>query len=53
MDMSSATVLIVIFIGGEIAGFFGLFLAIPVTACVKIFYEEVIEPRLKHWADTT
>ncbi|MDQ3231887.1 MAG: AI-2E family transporter [Pseudobdellovibrionaceae bacterium] len=52
MDMSAATVLIAVFIGGEIAGFFGLLLAIPITACVKIFYEEVIEPRLLHWADT-
>lgn len=53
MDMSAATVLIVVFIGGEIAGFFGLFLAIPVTACIKIFYEEVMEPRLREWADST
>jgi predicted PurR-regulated permease PerM len=53
LDMSAATVLIVVFIGGEIAGFFGLLLAIPVAACIKIFYEEVIEPRVLAWAGTS
>ena len=52
MEMSAATVLIVVFIGGEIAGFFGLLLAIPVTACLKILYEELVMPRLLQWADS-
>lgn len=53
MDMSAATVLIVVFIGGEIAGFFGLLLAIPVAACLKILHEEIIEPRLLQRAQST
>jgi predicted PurR-regulated permease PerM len=53
LDMSAATVLIVVFIGGEMAGFFGLLLAIPIAACIKIFYEEVIEPRVLEWAETS
>jgi predicted PurR-regulated permease PerM len=53
MDMSAATVLIVVFIGGEMAGFFGLLLAIPIAACIKILYEQLIEPRLLEWAGRT
>jgi predicted PurR-regulated permease PerM len=49
-DMSAVTVLIVVFIGGAIAGFYGLLLAIPAAACVKILLEEVVMPRWERWA---
>ena len=44
------TVLVVIFIGGAVAGFYGLVLAIPVAACLKILAEELVLPRWKQWA---
>ncbi len=46
MDLSAVTVLIVIFIGGAIGGFYGLLLAIPVAACLKILAQELVLPRL-------
>jgi predicted PurR-regulated permease PerM len=49
-DMNAVTVLIVVFIGGAIAGFYGLLLAIPAAACVKILLEEVVMPRWERWA---
>jgi predicted PurR-regulated permease PerM len=49
-DMSAVTVLIVVFIGGAIAGFYGLLLAIPVAACIKILLEELVVPRWERWA---
>lgn len=49
-DMSAVTILIVIFIGGAVAGFYGLLLAIPVAACAKILLEELIVPRWERWA---
>jgi predicted PurR-regulated permease PerM len=49
-DMSAVTVLIVIFIGGAMAGFYGLLLAIPVAACLKIILEELVVPRWDRWA---
>lgn len=49
-DMSAVTVLIVVFIGGATAGFYGLLLAIPVAACVKILLEELVVPRWERWA---
>ncbi len=46
MDMNAVTVLIVVFIGGALGGFYGLLLAIPVAACLKILIQELLLPRL-------
>ena len=50
MDMSPVTVLIVLMIGGSLAGIYGLLLAIPVAGCLKILAEEFLAPRLDRWA---
>ncbi|GKS57963.1 AI-2E family transporter [Nitrospira sp.] len=42
LDLSATTVLIVVLIGGAIGGFFGLLLAIPIAACVKILAQEYL-----------
>lgn len=52
LNMSVPTILIVVFIGGALGGILGLLLAIPVAACIKILFQEVILPRLKTWALT-
>jgi len=44
-DMSAATILIVVFLGGAVGGLFGLIFAIPVAACFKILIEEFVRPR--------
>ena len=49
-DMSAATVLIVVFIGGALAGIWGMLFAIPIAACVKILLQELVLPTLKRWA---
>jgi predicted PurR-regulated permease PerM len=48
-DMSAVTILIVVFLGGAIAGLFGLIFAIPVAACIKIFVDEFVRPRWLQW----
>ncbi len=48
-DLSVPTVLIVIYIGGVIGGFWGLMFAIPITACTKIILNELILPKIKIW----
>ena len=48
-DMSAATILIVVFVGGAVGGLFGLIFAIPVAACLKILIEEFIRPRWLQW----
>jgi len=49
-DMSVASVLFVVFLGGYIGGVLGLLLAIPLAACIKIFIYEIILPKLGRWA---
>jgi predicted PurR-regulated permease PerM len=48
-DMSAATILIVVFLGGAVGGLFGLIFAIPVAACFKILIEEFVRPRWLRW----
>lgn len=50
MDMNAVTVLLVVFIGGALGGFYGLLLAIPLAACLKILAQELVLPRLAHRA---
>lgn len=49
-ELSAVTILIVVFIGGAVGGLYGLILAIPLTVCIKIIFDEVILIRLKQWA---
>ncbi len=49
-DMNAVTLLIVMFIGGAVAGLFGLIFAIPVAACIKIAFEEFVVPQWSRWA---
>ena len=50
MDLHAVTVLIVVFVGGALGGLYGLILAIPLAACVKILLREVFLPHLADWA---
>ena len=45
-DLSAVTILLVVLIGGALAGVYGLILAIPFTACLKILIKELVLPRL-------
>jgi len=49
-DMDTPTILFASLAGGILAGFYGLLLAIPVAACIKIVLRRVVWPRLKAWA---
>ncbi|MEP6933233.1 MAG: AI-2E family transporter [Nitrospirota bacterium] len=49
-DMSVVSLIIVLFIGGAIAGIFGMIFAIPIAACIKIAVEELVLPRWTAWA---
>lgn len=50
MEMSAITVLIIVFIGGAVGGFYGLLLSIPIAACMKILIQELVLPGLERWA---
>ena len=48
-DMSVPTILFASLAGGAIAGLYGLLIAIPVAACVKILMDELVWPRVRAW----
>lgn len=49
-NLDPLTVLLAVLLGGSVAGLLGLLIAIPTAACVKIFSQEVLLPRLRDWA---
>ncbi|HEX7010128.1 MAG TPA: AI-2E family transporter [Phycisphaeraceae bacterium] len=49
-NLDPLTVLLVVLIGGSLAGLLGLLIAIPLAACVKILAQEVLLPKLRRWA---
>lgn len=49
-NMDTPTILFASLAGGVLAGLYGVLLAIPVAACVKIVVKEVMWPRFKQWA---
>jgi predicted PurR-regulated permease PerM len=51
-NLSAVTIILVVIIGGVVAGVLGMLLAIPVAACLKILGEEVVLPSLRRWAAT-
>ena len=52
-NLSPVSVLIVVFIGGAIGGLYGLILAVPAAACLKIFAVRILLPRLEQWASNS
>ena len=49
--MDTPTILFATLAGGALFGVFGLLIAIPIAACVKIFIQEIFWPRFKEWAE--
>ncbi len=49
-DLDPLTVLLVVLMGGALAGLLGMLLAIPLAACVKILGREILIPRLREYA---
>lgn len=48
--MDTPTIVFASIAGGALGGVYGLLLAIPVTACIKILLKEVVWPRFHKWA---
>lgn len=47
--MDTPTILFASLAGGVLAGFYGLLIAIPVAACLKIVVKELVAPRFRAW----
>jgi predicted PurR-regulated permease PerM len=50
-DMDTPSILFAVLAGGILAGFYGVLLAIPAAACIKILLREAFWPRFKAWAE--
>ncbi len=48
-NLDPVTILVVVLAGGSIMGIYGMLLAIPVAACVKIICTEVLLPKIRAW----
>ena len=49
-NLNAAAIIIVVFVGAALAGVLGMLLAIPVAACVKIVFDEIVLPHMRRWA---
>lgn len=52
VNLHPVTIILVLLIGGTLAGIVGLILAIPVTASVQILFNELARPRVERWVAT-
>jgi predicted PurR-regulated permease PerM len=50
-NMDTPTILFASLAGGALFGVFGLLIAIPIAACIKILIIEVVWPRFREWAE--
>lgn len=50
-DMDMPTILFASVAGGVLGGFYGVLLAIPVAACLKILIAEVVWPKFQDWSE--
>ncbi|GAB4549147.1 MAG: hypothetical protein Tsb0013_10160 [Phycisphaerales bacterium] len=50
-DMDTPTILFAVLAGGVLFGIYGVLIAIPVAACVKIMIREVVWPNVVEWVE--
>ncbi|MDG2029364.1 MAG: AI-2E family transporter [Phycisphaerales bacterium] len=48
-NLDPVTIVVAILAGGALAGLYGMLIAIPVAACIKILLREVLMPRIRDW----
>ncbi len=48
-NLDPVTILVVVLAGGSIMGIYGMLLAIPVAACVKILCTDLLLPKVRAW----
>lgn len=50
-NLDPVTILVAVLAGGSVLGVYGMLLAIPLAACGKIMFAEVLMPKLKDWVE--
>ena len=49
--LDPVTIFVAVLAGGSVLGVYGMLLAIPVAACLKIAIREVLMPRVRDWLE--
>lgn len=49
-DLGPVTIFVAVLAGASLAGVYGMLLSIPAAACIKIWWREVMLPRIKEWS---
>lgn len=50
-NLDPVTLLVAVLAGGSVAGIYGMLLAIPAAACIKIVLTDLVWPRFREWAE--
>lgn len=48
-NLSPASIIVAVLAGGSLAGLYGMLLAIPVAACIRILITDVLAPKIQAW----
>lgn len=49
-NLDPVTIFVAVLAGGSVLGAYGMLLAIPVAACIKILIQEILLPNVRAWA---
>lgn len=49
-DLDPVSIVVAVLAGGSLAGVYGMLLAVPLAACVKIMLRELVMPRIRDWS---
>lgn len=49
-DLGPVSIFVAVLAGASIAGVYGMLLSIPAAACLKIWWREVLLPRIREWS---
>jgi len=49
-DLDPVSIVVAVLAGGSLAGVYGMLLAVPAAACVKILIRELVMPRIRAWS---
>jgi predicted PurR-regulated permease PerM len=49
-NLDPVTILVAVLAGGTVGGMYGMILAIPVAACLKIIWLDVLLPKIRAWS---
>ncbi len=50
-DLDPVSIVVAVLAGGALAGVYGMLLAVPAAACVKILIRELVMPRVRAWSE--